>query len=295
MSTSYPSSKQTFTDPAGTSFLAGTPVGGANAQDHAVLHTNINDTLEAVEDTIGTNAGTNVLMHFAAGQFAVRATGVAAIGTLVQTLVGGTHNNTVIGTSQITGGTHSGGVLANNTIGTPAVSAGTWSNPQLIGTPQITGGTVANALIGTSQITGGTATLNTINANGQNNITITPGTASHIRMQYLRQDDTTNTYTTGIIIQHGWGYIQSLNGTTLLTKAVTFGTAFTAAPVVLINAIGFKNGTPPPTDITQFISTSDQNTGLVSPATTGFSAVVRDVAGGTQFYWGFSWIAAGQL
>ena len=77
----YPSSKVTFTDPAGTSFLAGTPAGGANAQDHAVLHTNINDTVEALEDTVGTTAGTNISMHFSAGQFPIRHTGTLSNGT----------------------------------------------------------------------------------------------------------------------------------------------------------------------------------------------------------------------
>lgn len=92
----FPSSKTTFTDPAGTSFLAGTPAGGANAVDHADLHTDINDTVEAVEDTLGTTAGTSVLKHYAAGEFPVRHTGVAATGTLVQTLVGGTLNNSTM-------------------------------------------------------------------------------------------------------------------------------------------------------------------------------------------------------
>ena len=81
MATTYPGTKQTFTDPAGTSFVAGTPAGGANAVDHAALHTNINDTVEVLEDTLGTTAGTSILMHFAAGQFPVRQTGTLSNGT----------------------------------------------------------------------------------------------------------------------------------------------------------------------------------------------------------------------
>lgn len=78
----YPTTKTTFTDPAGTT-LVDTGV------DHAQLHTDHNDTVEAIEDVLGTTAGTSVLKNFAAGEFPVRATGGGAIGTLQQTLAYG--------------------------------------------------------------------------------------------------------------------------------------------------------------------------------------------------------------
>ena len=154
MATTYPSSKQTFTDPAGTQNL--------DSPDHAGLHTDINDTVEALEDTVGTTLGTNVLINFSAGQFPVRNTGGGATGTIVQTLVGGTIQNSFIGTTQITGGT-----LSSQTVGTPNITGGTHSsaiigatggtlNNITIGTPAITGGTVNNAILGTPTITGGT-------------------------------------------------------------------------------------------------------------------------------------------
>lgn len=64
MATTYPGTIQTFTDPSGTSPLAAGP-------DHAQLHTNINDTLEAVQTVLGTTAGTAVLKNLTAGQFAM--------------------------------------------------------------------------------------------------------------------------------------------------------------------------------------------------------------------------------
>lgn len=45
MATSYPTSKQTFTDPVATSTQ--------NSPSHSALHTNINDTTEALQDAIG--------------------------------------------------------------------------------------------------------------------------------------------------------------------------------------------------------------------------------------------------
>lgn len=118
MASSFPASLDVLTNPAGTQVLS--------SPDHATQHTNANDILENIETTLGTTAGTSVIQHFAAGQFAVRHTGVAATGTLVQTLVGGTHNSFTAGTPAITGGTHN-----NFTAGTPTV-AGTIILPSTV-------------------------------------------------------------------------------------------------------------------------------------------------------------------
>jgi hypothetical protein len=110
MATNYPSGTDNLTNPAGTQTL--------DTPSHSTQHTNANDAIEAMQSTSGTTTGTNVLKHFAAGEFPVRATGVAATGTLQQTLVGGTLNNQVVGTPAITGGT------ANNIyLGTPTMNS----------------------------------------------------------------------------------------------------------------------------------------------------------------------------
>lgn len=122
----YPSTKETFTDPSGTSPLATGP-------DHAALHTSINNLVEAIQDTVGTTAGTNVLKDFSAGQFPAR---VNSGGTIVQTLTGGTLssnviNNPTMGTPAITGGTATNQVVNAATIGTPALTGGTLTLPQI--------------------------------------------------------------------------------------------------------------------------------------------------------------------
>ena len=121
MASNYPASLDTLTNPSGAQTL--------DSPDHATQHTNSNDIVESIETTLGTNSGTSVLKHFTAGQFPVRATGVAATGTLQQTIVGGTYQNTFIGTSQITGGTITGAsftvtVVDNGTLGTPTLVFG---------------------------------------------------------------------------------------------------------------------------------------------------------------------------
>lgn len=78
----YPLNRQTFSNAAGTSPLSN--------PDHAAYHGTLQNDDTAIQDVLGTTNGTSVLKHFAAGDLAVRATGVAAIGTLQQTLVGGT-------------------------------------------------------------------------------------------------------------------------------------------------------------------------------------------------------------
>lgn len=129
MATTFPSAKQTFTDPSGTSLIATGP-------DHATLHTTINDTVEAMQDAYGTTAGTNILKDFSAGQFPIRHTG----GTIQHLLVGGTINS-LLGTLP--------------TFVNPTLIGGT-ASALLLGTSTVQGGTVANAALGTPTLMGGT-------------------------------------------------------------------------------------------------------------------------------------------
>src|SRR3990167_3723661 len=145
MANQYPSAPNTFSNPAGTNTLPGTEASGL---PHATQHADLNDAVESHEAVLGTNAGTSVLKHFAAGQFPVRATGVAAIGTLQQTLVGGsvsgltgTINNPVIGTPAITGGT----ATAMSIVGTDILPlAGMFGTSSIISVESNTQGTFLN-------------------------------------------------------------------------------------------------------------------------------------------------------
>lgn len=64
MSSQYPGTIQTFTNPSGTSVVT--------SPDHAGLHSDLADTSEAVQAVLGTTAGTAVLMSFADGEFSMR-------------------------------------------------------------------------------------------------------------------------------------------------------------------------------------------------------------------------------
>lgn len=82
MATSYPTSKQSFTNPSGTS--------DTNVVDHAGMHTNTNDTLGALQDTLGYSAdtATSVLGRLSAITGSDVAVGKSATQTLLnKTLV----------------------------------------------------------------------------------------------------------------------------------------------------------------------------------------------------------------
>lgn len=141
MPTSYPSAIDSFTNPSGTQTLA--------SPDHALQHSDINDTVEAIETVIGTTSGTSVLKNLSVGKFAAPTAG----GTLTTTtLSSGTISGVLVGTSTITGGTSSIQVINNSTQGSPAITGGT-ASVMLIGTSTIQGGTAKNQVLGTPTFT----------------------------------------------------------------------------------------------------------------------------------------------
>lgn len=168
----YPSAIYAGTSVAGTTLVSDV--------DHAANHNGANSEITAIETTLGTTAGTSVLKNFVAGDFAVRINS----SNVLQQAISGTVNTTV-------------GTLSGAVIGTPSLSAGTWSNAQLIGTPQITGGTITNAaLIGTSQVTGGSVSNATIGTptfiGATNNFSYSTSTGTSGTAQAFTSIDSTN-------------------------------------------------------------------------------------------------------
>jgi|GEM_PF-4130763 len=133
---------------------------------------------------------------------------------------------------------------------------------------------------------------------GTDHIVITPGTSKLVKLAVLRQDNTTNAYDNNTVILAGWGYIEG-NGTKQLTEAVTFGITFSERPIVILHSLGYNS--PAPTHVggfTGYGATDFPGTTSPSITTTGFNAVltnlgVNNLAAGS--YYGYSWIAIGQL
>lgn len=105
-------------------------------------------------------------------------------------------------------------------------------------------------------------------------------------MAYIPQDK----------IIKNWGFItgNNLNG---VTKAVSFGVTFTAAPIVVCSSAGIRAGSDPSVigDLNAYHD-AGLNVGCHSVTTTGFTAHVGyDGLLNTNNRYGFSWIAIGTI
>lgn len=147
----YPSSLDTFTDPAGTDLVS--------TDDHAGMHTAEHTAIKAIEAVVGTTAGTNVLKNFSAGNFPARINS----SNVLQQALQGTINTSLLGTPNIANGTITGG-----TINTSIFNAGTLGTPTLSGsvivsgtaTPVKIGNALAPSVVTVTDVPSGTVVPN---------------------------------------------------------------------------------------------------------------------------------------
>lgn len=133
--------------------------------DHTLQTNNANGAIIALENTVGTTQGTNVLANFAAGQFPVRATGGGATGTLVQTLVNGTYNNATYGTPTLQAPTINGQGTNSGTVGLGVYGSATYQGGTALG---LTIGTpIASGIYSNGNISTGTTTITWTNGDRQ--------------------------------------------------------------------------------------------------------------------------------
>lgn len=111
----FPGARQAFTNAIGTEKLS--------SPDHGLYHGTLQDTVVAIEDVLGTTAGTSVLKNFNAGDIPLRLNA----GVVKSTVAGGTMSTMVFPSPTITGGT-----INNPTIGTPAITGGTLTNSTIL-------------------------------------------------------------------------------------------------------------------------------------------------------------------
>lgn len=113
MATTYPGTLDVFTNPVGTNTL--------DSPDHALQHSDANDSIEAIQAVLGTTAGTSVLMGFSAGQFAAKT-------------AGGTINTSTFGTPTFTLGSDATGDMFFRSAGGTATRLGIGSSGQYLTT-----------------------------------------------------------------------------------------------------------------------------------------------------------------
>lgn len=148
--------------------------------------------------------------------------------------------------------------------------------------------------------------------------TITPGTGKLVKVALLRQNQAasavlgsegaiSNTFHNNAIILTGWGYATNavIAGTFAFSRSISFGLTFTTTPVIVTNALGWTNSGVSGGDngLGSFGNGLDADksffTNAVSCSATGFimTGVKHNVVSflGGNSWWGFSWIAIGQL
>lgn len=111
-----------------------------------------------------------------------------------------------------------------------------------------------------------------------------------------RQDNTTNNTISGVVIEHGWGFIQG-DATANISEAVSFSSAFTNIPVVITNYCGKTAVLPNSLDDFGAPYPGMTQTIPHTITTTGFTMVMSAESGVTSFpvtdYFGYTWIAIG--
>lgn len=111
-----------------------------------------------------------------------------------------------------------------------------------------------------------------------------------------RQNSTTNAGAqSDVQLEIGWGFIVG-TGASWATKAITFQTAFSAAPIIVISSAGYKDSSDPTTvsDTTGLWENLNLVAGTVT--TTGFNAAfgtldATTIATSRRIL--FTWIAVG--
>lgn len=133
---------------------------------------------------------------------------------------------------------------------------------------------------------------NPIIAGGSSYLDLEGSANTGVKLHFPFQADTTNSYPTKLLIQHGWGFVGGASATET-NETVTFPTAYDSTPFFLAQAIGYK--ATDPTSISDFLT----NTGMIvlgrpTNASTGTIHVIDYQGGnlGTTRY-GYQWIAIG--
>jgi hypothetical protein len=117
------------------------------------------------------------------------------------------------------------------------------------------------------------------------------------RSSMARQDDTSNTYEHTNVTEYGWGFILGDGSSNRMSEYVTFGTAFSAAPVVVIANGARLNGSDP-SGSGSFSNTTDdeEDKRPISIGTGGFTAEIHSSAAfGATARIGYMWIAVGTI
>lgn len=246
----YPTSIPSNTDPTASNKLS--------SPSHSQLHQSHNAEIVAVETKVGTGASTPT----SGKVLRATGTGTSAWGqTVLSTDIATATSADLRGVLSDETGTGVAVFATSPTITTPTITTGgSWAGSPTITTPSIVtsiNDTNGNEVIKTPATSSAVNEITVTNAatgvspnisatGGDTNIYLdTKGKGNAgVLSQHPQQANTTNSYPTGLIMQHGWGFMLG-TGATSAVKVVTFPVAFSVKPYVVVSTAGFKSGSDP--------------------------------------------------
>lgn len=157
-----------------------------------------------------------------------------------------------------------------------------------------------NEVTVTNAATGGDPTISATGDDTNIHLALTGKGNSLVKLDALRQDNTTNSYVGNQVILTGWGYVTGDGVNPNEEEAVTFGVTFATRPIVVATACGANTSSNP----THQGDTSGATTGrryyaqTRETSTTGFNILIGEaeetvISSGTRVI--YQWMAIGTL
>ena len=140
--------------------------------------------------------------------------------------------------------------------------------------------------------------LNALNASAAEKKLLKLGTDNYLKLSQLpfqsdNSNSTANSTTEDVLIQYGWQQSNG-SGTTQMSIAVTFPTAYTSVPIIMMTCNGAKGGSAATSQTDLTAPQSVVITNVQSPSTTGFTgSMSRTTNFGASDYYSFAWVAIG--
>lgn len=165
-------------------------------------------------------------------------------------------------------------------------------------------GAVITSKLANDAVTGAKIQLNNnepleaLNASSNAKTLLRLGTDDYLRLSQLPTQVIAANSTLELgLVQAGWTFVLGSGGTGVVTKAVTFPTAYTSPPVaIMVTFIGAKD-TSDPTVIGDFTVNAAEVHWTTNIGTTGFTIAFQDRDSGSSTSatrrYGYSWIAIG--
>ena len=127
---------------------------------------------------------------------------------------------------------------------------------------------------------------------------LTPGANRLVKTAVLRQDNTTNVYKSNQVVLTGWGWIVA-NDTEEVSESVNFGLTFSEKPVVVANAMGYRDDRDPGDIGDVQYAWGKLNAVAGNIGNSGFTVTINrndgQSLGGSNRRLMYSWIAIGTL